>query len=42
MTKLPVLSGKELCKALGKIGYPVDHQPEAISFCDARSHPTDG
>ena len=26
MTKLPVVSGKEVCKALGKIGYQVDHQ----------------
>ena len=26
MSKLPVLSGKELCKALGKIGYSIDHQ----------------
>ncbi len=26
MSKLPVLSGKELCKVLGKIGYFVDHQ----------------
>ena len=26
MSKLPVLSGKELCKALGKIGYFIDHQ----------------
>lgn len=26
MTKLPVLSGKELCKVLEKIGYLVDHQ----------------
>ena len=26
MSKLPVLSGKRLCKVLGKIGYFVDHQ----------------
>ena len=26
MTKLPVLSGKDLCKVLEKIGYLVDHQ----------------
>ncbi|MBF0563772.1 MAG: type II toxin-antitoxin system HicA family toxin [Nitrospirae bacterium] len=26
MTKLPVLSGKEVCKALGKAGYIIDHQ----------------
>lgn len=26
MSKLPVLSGKRLCKMLGKIGYFVDHQ----------------
>lgn len=26
MTKLPVISGKELCKILGKIGYLIDHQ----------------
>ncbi len=25
MSKLPVLSGQELCKALKKIGYQVDH-----------------
>lgn len=26
MSKLPVLSGKELCKILKKIGYKIDHQ----------------
>jgi len=26
MSKLPVLSGKELCKILLKIGYEIDHQ----------------
>ena len=26
MTKLPIMSGRELCKALGKIGYFIDHQ----------------
>ena len=26
MTKLPVVSGRELVKALGKIGYLFDHQ----------------
>ncbi|MCX5637420.1 MAG: type II toxin-antitoxin system HicA family toxin [Planctomycetota bacterium] len=26
MSKLPVLSGKQLCKVLGKIGYFMDHQ----------------
>ncbi|MBF0555855.1 MAG: type II toxin-antitoxin system HicA family toxin [Nitrospirae bacterium] len=26
MSKLPVLSGKELCKALEKAGYIIDHQ----------------
>ena len=26
MIKLPVISGKELCKILGKVGYSVDHQ----------------
>ena len=26
MSRLPVISGRELCKALGKIGYFVDHQ----------------
>ncbi len=26
MSKLPVVSGKQLCKILGKIGYPIDHQ----------------
>jgi len=26
LTKLPVLSGKQVCKALGKIGYSVDYQ----------------
>ena len=26
MSKLPVLSGKELCKVLSKIGYSIDHQ----------------
>ena len=26
MSKLPVLSGQELCKTLKKIGYLIDHQ----------------
>lgn len=26
MTKLPVLSGRELCKALARIRYEIDHQ----------------
>lgn len=26
MSKLPLLSGRELCKVLRKIGYLVDHQ----------------
>ena len=26
MSRLPVLSGQRLCKALEKIGYQVDHQ----------------
>ena len=26
MSKLPVVSGKQLCKILGKIGYSIDHQ----------------
>lgn len=26
MSKLPVVSGEELCKVLGKIGYSIDHQ----------------
>lgn len=26
MSKLPLLSGKELCKILKKIGYHIDHQ----------------
>lgn len=26
MSKLPVLSGKELCKILNKIGYEIDRQ----------------
>ena len=26
MTKLPVVSGRDAVKALGKIGYAVDHQ----------------
>jgi len=26
LSKLPVLSGKQLCKVLGKIGYFIDHQ----------------
>lgn len=26
MSRLPVLSGKELCKRLKKIGYSIDHQ----------------
>ena len=26
MSKLPVLSGQEICKALAKVGYRIDHQ----------------
>ena len=26
MSKLPVISGKNLCKKLGNIGYLIDHQ----------------
>jgi predicted RNA binding protein YcfA (HicA-like mRNA interferase family) len=26
LSKLPFISGRELCKVLGKIGYFVDHQ----------------
>jgi len=26
LTKLPVLTGKEVCKTLEKIGYRIDHQ----------------
>jgi len=26
LSKLPVVSGKQLCKILGKIGYLADHQ----------------
>ena len=26
MSKLPVLSGSVLCKALAKVGYEIDHQ----------------
>jgi len=26
LSKLPVVSGKQLCKILGKIGYSIDHQ----------------
>jgi len=26
LSKLPVLSGKQLCKILGKMGYRTDHQ----------------
>ena len=26
MSKLPVLSGQELCKILAKVGYQIDHQ----------------
>ena len=26
MSKLPVLSGQELCKILAKVGYRIDHQ----------------
>ena len=26
MTKLPVLSGKELCRILKRVGYKIDHQ----------------
>ena len=26
MSKLPVLSGKDVCKIMGRIGYVIDHQ----------------
>lgn len=26
MSKLPILSGREVCKILAKIGYKIDHQ----------------
>ncbi len=26
MSKLPVVSGRQLCKILGKLGYLIDHQ----------------
>jgi predicted RNA binding protein YcfA (HicA-like mRNA interferase family) len=26
VSRLPVLSGQELCKALAKVGYRIDHQ----------------
>jgi len=26
VSKLPVLSGQEICKALAKVGYRIDHQ----------------
>jgi len=26
LSKLPVISGKDLCKKLGKVGYVFDHQ----------------
>ncbi len=26
MSKLPVASGRQLCKILGKVGYLIDHQ----------------
>jgi predicted RNA binding protein YcfA (HicA-like mRNA interferase family) len=26
VSKLPILSGSELCKALAKVGYEIDHQ----------------
>jgi len=26
LSKLPVISGKQLCKALKKVGYEIDHQ----------------
>jgi len=26
VTKLPILSGRELCKALVRMGYEIDHQ----------------
>jgi predicted RNA binding protein YcfA (HicA-like mRNA interferase family) len=26
LSKLPVVSGKQLCKTLGRIGYFIDHQ----------------
>jgi len=33
MTKLPSVSGRDLIKALAKIGDQRDHQKGSISFC---------
>jgi predicted RNA binding protein YcfA (HicA-like mRNA interferase family) len=32
MTRLPVVSGRQLAKALVKVGYLFDHQQGSISF----------
>ncbi len=39
MSKLPVLSGKQLCKVLGKIGYFVDHQTGSHIILRQESQP---
>ena len=40
MSKLPVVSGRKLCKILGGIGYSIDHQTGShiILRCDNPPH----
>ena len=39
MSGLPVISGKHLCGALGKIGYFVDHQTGSHIILRNENHP---
>jgi len=39
VTKLPVLSGRELCKALARIGYEIDHQTGSHSILRKQDPP---
>ena len=40
MPKLPVVSGKQVMKALAKVGYDLDHQTGVTLFFVTKNHPT--
>jgi predicted RNA binding protein YcfA (HicA-like mRNA interferase family) len=39
LSKLPAVSGKQLCKTLGRIGYSIDHQTGSHIILRHRNHP---
>jgi predicted RNA binding protein YcfA (HicA-like mRNA interferase family) len=39
VSKLPVLSGEKICKALAKVGYRIDHQTGSHIILRNESHP---